>query len=46
MALGAQGQPSLGPYNSPLDEAYYYYGMRNPLDPSLTAPGHSFSITS
>lgn len=23
-------------YSTPYDEAYYYYGARNPLDPNLT----------
>ena len=41
------GNPGLGqPYMSPLDEAYYYYANRNPLDPGLGpgpgAPGGGF----
>ncbi|CAH1773423.1 unnamed protein product [Owenia fusiformis] len=41
--LNAGGQPSLGAYNSPLDEAYYYYGLKDPLDPTTTAEGAAFA---
>ena len=36
--LSAAGQPRLGPYNSPMDEAYYYYFRRDPLDIDLDQP--------
>ncbi|XP_078602711.1 centrosome and spindle pole-associated protein 1-like isoform X6 [Branchiostoma floridae x Branchiostoma japonicum] len=29
----------LGPYRTPYDDAYYYYGMRHPLDPNTGTTG-------
>ncbi|XP_066273556.1 centrosome and spindle pole-associated protein 1-like isoform X11 [Branchiostoma lanceolatum] len=29
----------LGPYRTPYDDAYYYYGMRHPLDPNIGGAG-------
>ncbi|KAI8495799.1 positive regulation of cytokinesis [Branchiostoma belcheri] len=29
----------LGPYRTPYDDAYYYYGMRHPLDPNIGTAG-------
>ena len=37
--MAAAGQPPMGPYQVPMDQAYYYYGMRNPMDPNTGTYG-------